>query len=149
MSYNVIDIAHKLLCKAKAMDNGDLMSNLKLQKMLYYEQGYHLAAFSTPLFDEEVVAWMYGPVVECVYNTFRDYKRNGIEPQDKEPIKLTNDEEELFEEVFQAYADFSAYGLMRKTHEEMPWKTTEPKQIISKDKMRTFFSTLMQNGEEN
>ena len=39
---------------------GELTSNLKLQKLLYYVQGVHLAAFETPLFDEEIVAWDLG-----------------------------------------------------------------------------------------
>lgn len=31
--------------------------------MLYYQQGFHLAMFGTPLFEEDIEAWMYGPVV--------------------------------------------------------------------------------------
>ena len=50
MTYPVLDIANKLLLKATEYDGGELMSNMKLQKMLYYQQGYHLAAFGTPLF---------------------------------------------------------------------------------------------------
>ena len=56
MSYSVLDIANKLLCKAANCSGGEMMSNLKLQKMLYYEQGYHLAKFGTPLFQEEIEA---------------------------------------------------------------------------------------------
>ena len=63
MSYPVLAIANKLLASATDYDGGELMSNMKLQKMLYYQQGYHLAAFGTPLFDEDIEAWMYGPVV--------------------------------------------------------------------------------------
>ena len=44
MAYKALDIANKLLAKATDVCGGDLMSNMKLQKMLYYEQGYHLAA---------------------------------------------------------------------------------------------------------
>ena len=71
MAYKALDIANKLLAKATDVCGGDLMSNMKLQKMLYYEQGYHLAAFGTPLFDEDIEAWMYGPVVPCVYEHFK------------------------------------------------------------------------------
>ena len=59
MSYPVLAIANKLLASATDYDGGELMSNMKLQKMLYYQQGYHLAAFGTPLFDEDIEAWMY------------------------------------------------------------------------------------------
>ena len=73
MAYKALDIAYKLLASAKNTAGGELMSNLKLQKMLYYEQGFHLAKFNTPLFDEEIEAWMYGPVVPAVYNHFHPH----------------------------------------------------------------------------
>ncbi len=51
MAYDVYKIANSLLRLAD-----DPMTNMKLQKMLYYEQGYHLAYFGTPLFDDEIEA---------------------------------------------------------------------------------------------
>ncbi len=63
MAYKALDIANKLLSHAANSGEGELMSNMKLQKMLYYQQGFHIAYFNTPLFDEDIEAWMYGPVV--------------------------------------------------------------------------------------
>lgn len=142
MAYKALDIANKLLAKAADVCGGDLMSNMKLQKMLYYEQGYHLAAFGTPLFDEDIEAWMYGPVVPSVYEHFKSHGSGGLEPETEEIIELTEDEEYMFNDVFDAYVDFSAYGLMRKTHSEIPWRktTTGPGNVISHDKMIDFFS---------
>lgn len=148
MAYKALDIANKLLSKAADVCGGDLMSNMKLQKMLYYEQGYHLAAFGTPLFDENVEAWMYGPVVPSVYEHFKDYGAGGILPEAEEPIQLNEEEEYMFNDVFDAYIDFSAYGLMRKTHEEEPWRrtTTGMGNVISHDKMISFFNKKLANG---
>lgn len=148
MAYKVLDIANKLLAKAANVCGGDLMSNMKLQKMLYYEQGYHLAVFNTPLFEEDIEAWMYGPIVPCVYEHFKQYGSGGIQPEKKNIISLTEEEEDLFNEVFDAYVDFSAYGLMRKTHEEAPWRktTTGPGNVISPNKMIEFFETKLTNG---
>lgn len=142
MAYKALDIANKLLAKAADVCGGDLMSNMKLQKMLYYEQGFHLAAFGTPLFDEDIEAWMYGPVVPSVYEHFKSHGAGGLEPENGTVIELTDDEEYMFNDVFDAYIDFSAYGLMRKTHSEFPWRktTTGPGNIISHDKMIDFFS---------
>ena len=142
MAYKALDIANKLLLKAADVCGGDLMSNMKLQKMLYYEQGYHLAAFGTPLFDEDVEAWMYGPVVSSVYEHFKEHGASGIMPETENPIELSEDEENLFNDVFDAYVDFSAYGLMRKTHGESPWRktTTGFGNVIGHDKMAEFFS---------
>lgn len=141
MAYKVIDIANKLLAKAADVCGGDLMSNMTLQKMLYYEQGYHLAEFGTPLFDDNIEAWMYGPAVPCVYEHFKGHGAGGILPENKEIIELTDEEEYMFNEVFHTYSIFSASGLMNMTHSEKPWKTTPTGlgNVISKEKMCSFF----------
>ena len=64
---------------------GDSISNLKLQKLLYYAQGAHLALRDEPLFGEPIEAWTHGPVVPSVY---RQYKQHGGEPIPVEPIIL-------------------------------------------------------------
>lgn len=142
MAYNALDIAKKILAKASSSDSDELISNMKLQKLLYYQQGFHLAYFGTPLFDEDIEAWMYGPVVPSVYNHFKDNDNKGIEYLGDDIISLTLDKEEaLFNEVYRVYGKFSAIGLMEMTHNEMPWKTTNVKvgSVIAEDKMRTFF----------
>ncbi len=147
MAYKALDIANKLLAKAAEFDAGELMSNLKLQKMLYYQQGYHLAMFGTPLFEEDIEAWMYGPVVPIVYEHYKHHGRKGIEVNANEKIiTLTDKEEELFNDVFEAYIAFSAYGLMEKTHGESPWQTTEAGNgnVISHEKMKDFFAKKLQ-----
>lgn len=139
MAYSAIDIANKILSSV-ASDSGDLISNMKLQKMLYYQQGFHLAFFKTPLFEEEIEAWMYGPVVPAVYEHFKEYGNQGIEYKDT-PIELTIEEERLFDNVCRVYNKYSAIGLMEMTHEEAPWKSTHTGvgQVISKDKLTSFF----------
>jgi uncharacterized phage-associated protein len=140
MGYPALDIANKILAEASSSDSGELISNMKLQKLLYYQQGFHLAYFGTPLFDEEIEAWMYGPVVPCVYEHFKSYDNRGIAyAGDVKP--LSEDEESLFNEVYRVYGKYSAIGLMEMTHNEMPWKTTQVGvgNVITKDKMKTFF----------
>ena len=146
MAYNVMDVANTLLMYAENSDGGDLMSNMKLQKMLYYQQGFHLAMFGTPLFDDEIEAWMYGPVVPSVYDAYKAHGRDGI-PANKEKEFSFNDEKEaaLFEEVFKVYGKFSAIGLMHMTHNESPWKSTPTGEgnVIEKNKMRDFFKSRL------
>lgn len=148
MAYTALEIANKLLAKSTDYDAGELMSNMKLQKMLYYQQGYHLAAFGTPLFNEDIEAWMYGPVVPCVYEHFKSHGAGGIAPEGVEILRLTEDEEFLFNDVFEAYIDFSAYGLMNKTHSEMPWRTTNTGfgNVISHEKMTEFFKKKIEGN---
>lgn len=140
MVYNSFDIANKILQKGAQNDGGELISNLKLQKLLYYMQGFHLAVFDTPLFDDDIFAWQYGPVLPEVYYRYKANGNKGIEPVG-EVIVLEEKEEKLFDEVFSVYGEFSAIGLMNLTHEEDPWKNTPIGEKILKDKMTEFFKT--------
>jgi uncharacterized phage-associated protein len=140
MAYSVFDIANKILFQVSFSGSEELISNMKLQKLLYYQQGFHLACFGTPLFNEEIEAWMYGPVVPCVYEYFKTNENRGIEYVG-DVISLSKEEEALFNEVYRVYGKYSAIGLMEMTHNEIPWKSTEVKvgSIITKDKMKVFF----------
>lgn len=147
MVYDVLDIANKLLFRAELESGGELMSNMKLQKMLYYQQGYHLAVFDAPLFDDNFEAWTYGPVVPRVYNHFKNNGAGGIAPENRTPLELSEEEEQLFNDVCDAYINFSAIGLMGKTHNEEPWKSTyEPgkNKVIPVELMKKFFKTQME-----
>lgn len=141
MSYPVAQIANQLLLYSA--DSGrELMTNMKLQKMLYYQQGFHLAYFGTPLFEDDIEAWMYGPVVPSVYEEYKAFGHQGIEPNRKLDFTFDNDiESSLFNEVCKVYCAYSAVGLMNMTHEESPWKTTPTGEgsVISKEKMKSFF----------
>lgn len=139
MAHSALEIANKLLHRAWMDESSELLSNMKLQKLLYYQQGFHLAYFGTPLFDEDIVAWQYGPVIPVVYDKYKEFGRAGIEPQG-EPLSLDSEKEEnLFNEVFEVYNQFSATGLVTQTHSESPWIDTPKQGVISQELMRTFF----------
>lgn len=149
MAYKALDIAKKLIFKAQndEPNGGERLTNLKLQKLLYYQQGFHLAFFGTPLFGDAVEAWMYGPVVPSVYNEYSSYGSSTL-PEVDSVITLTDEEEELFNEVYDSYRDFSAIGLMNRTHKEKPWASVSPHDrgtVISQESMRDFFLTQIGN----
>lgn len=144
MCYPVCDIANKLLVMSE--EAGELMTNMKLQKMLYYQQGFHLAYFGTSLFEDEIEAWMYGPVVPKVYNSYRQFGKECLVGDKENVLSLQEEQEEaLFAEVMKVYGKYSAIGLMEMTHEEMPWKSTPTGEgnIITKQKMKEFFKTKL------
>ena len=148
MTYKALDIAKKLIFKAQndEPNGGERLTNLKLQKLLYYQQGYHLAAFGTPLFSENIEAWMYGPVVPVVYDIFSEYGSSALPIVDVE-IALDEEEEILFNQVYDAYREFSAIGLMNRTHTEKPWIESIPHDrgiIIPQSMMASYFKTQMQ-----
>lgn len=148
MSYKVIDIANKLIAMAQKDEpnGGELLTNMKLQKLLYYQQGYHLAEFDKPLFNEPVEAWIYGPVVPVAYDFFKSNGQSGLE-FNSECVSLNDNEEKLFGQVFEAFRDFSAIGLMNKSHEESPWIESTPHRrgtIISQEKIKNFFKKQLE-----
>ena len=78
---DVQDVARFFIDLAKRqndLDRGDLMTNLRLQKLLYFAQGWHLARFGRPLFDASIEAWPYGPAVPEAYRAYKEYGREGI-----------------------------------------------------------------------
>lgn len=121
---------------------GDLMSNLKLQKLVYYAQGLHLALYDKPLFKENLEAWQYGPVVPELYHFYKDFGSGAIPvPQTVNFDKYNNEIKAFLNEVYAVYGQFSAFKLSQMTHEEPPWKETSLNQVISHESMKTFFQT--------
>src|SRR5260363_307462 len=59
---SVFDVANYFLTLVEE-EVGDALSNLKIQKLVYYAQGFHLALFSRPLFENAIEAWTHGPVI--------------------------------------------------------------------------------------
>ena len=139
MTKKIIQLANLII--KMAAEKGDLITNLKLQKLLYYEQGYHLACFGKPLFNEEVLAWQYGPVVREVYDAFSKCGGRALMPQGGVYSFRNKEEEALFEEVFDAYNKYSASYLVEMTHNEAPWKSVQANtdSVISKESMKAFF----------
>lgn len=130
----------KLILGLSKPEYGDVISNLKLQKLLYYCQGVHLAMYDAPLFSEDLVAWEHGPVVPEVYRAYRDFGGSGIPiPSDLDVDVFTNEEFDLIEEVYMVFGQFSAWKLREMTHNESPWKTTPSNEVISKEAIKAYF----------
>lgn len=145
--HHAIDVAYGLLSLSEP-DKGDIVSNLKMQKLLYYAQGLHLAMFKQPFFEENVVAWQYGPVVPEVYHEFKKYGSNMIEPNTdfKSSEVFEDDQLELLSEIYEVFGQFSAVKLMEMTHNESPWMSTSINDVISHQKMSEYCQTLIING---
>lgn len=130
-------------------DEGDLISNLKLQKLLYYSQGFSLAMRGRPLFSEAIKAWEHGPVIPDVWHQYRDYGRGQIPaPVDFDASVLHARERELVDEVYEVYGQFSAWKLRNMTHSEPPWKDTPRDGVISHDRLRRYFETQVTDDED-
>jgi uncharacterized phage-associated protein len=118
-----LDVA-KFLLYLRDNDPRNLeLSNLKLQKLLYYSQGYYLALTGDPLFDEPIEAWKYGPVVRDIYHEFRVYGELNIQRAvDSNDINhLTDKQKKVIAYVWVKLGELSAGTLVDMTHSETPW----------------------------
>lgn len=150
----VKQVAEYILAR-QDVDAGDTISNLKLQKLAYYAQGFCLAATGSPLFSEPIVAWEHGPVVPQLYHEYKSYGAGAIPAPDEtlESISrfFNEDQLEILEEVCDVYGQFSAWKLRNFTHEESPWleKYKRANNEISQESMKEYFvELLVDNGED-
>ena len=144
-AFSAITVAHALISLTDP-EKGDTTSNLKVQKLLYYTQGVHLALHNVPLFDEEIVSWQYGPVVPQVYNEFKVYGSGAITISEKFDFSIFNKEAlEVLIEVHTVYGQFSAIKLMNMTHEEPPYNNTPLKSVITHKELKKYFKTQLED----
>jgi len=143
------DIADYFLFKNKIVSEDDEgLSNLKLQKLLYYAQGFHIAMYKKPLFQEAIEAWIHGPVVPEVYHTYKHYGSVPIQfNQDIDLEKYDKDTQDLISEVNRIQGQFAAWKLRNMTHEEPPWKNTQLGKIIEHKLLESYFETLLVDEE--
>jgi len=99
------------------------MTNMKLQKLLYYAQSLHLALYNEPLFAEEIQAWRYGPVCPPAYRFYSDFEAKQLPIPSKESLSdFLSEKKELLEEIWEYFGGYHAYRLSDMTHSEFPWK---------------------------
>lgn len=139
---------------------------LALQKILYFIQGIYMVMFKEPLYCEDCMAWVHGPVYENVYDLFRDFKYNPIEDERFAIFKgrfeeLSESEKKVIDLVINTFGRYSGKVLEKITHDEFPWKnartdydTLQPSRaIIEKSEIMKYFSQVAEkygiDTEEN
>jgi uncharacterized phage-associated protein len=123
MAVSVHAIADYFISKADR-EAGDDLTHLKLQKLVYYAQAWHLAMYQQPLFSNRIEAWLHGPVCREIYDRFRHLSWNPI-PASLAYINIDRhlDHETIafLDEIWEVYGQYSATRLEQMTHEEEPW----------------------------
>lgn len=138
------DIARFFIERASAEADESDLSNLKLQKLCYYAQGFALAITGRPLFGEDLEAWREGPVVRDIYRTYRQFGSRVI-TEAQAGVPITDEATvELLEAVYGHYGQFSPWALRNKTHQEPPWREARPTEsALRQETMATFFRTQL------
>ena len=102
---NPIDVARYFIIKAYEDGIEAEMTNMKVQKLLYYAQSLHLALYDEPLFDDEIQAWRYGPVCPPAYRFYSEFEAKQLPIPDKEESlrAIPEEKESLLEEVWEYF----------------------------------------------
>ena len=103
-------------------ERSDLVSPLRLQKLLYYAQGLSLAVLGRPLFPDPIIAWKSGPVVSAVYHQYEGWGPRGVEPDAQTPPPLPAVERQLLRMVWAEYGRYSGAHLAEMAHREPAWR---------------------------
>lgn len=91
------------------------ITNLKLNKLVYFAQAVSLRKHGKPLFEDAVQAWDYGPVEPMVYHAFSRFGRNVIRaPQGSVPESVYA--AEIVDDVMTSYGKLTAFDLVRLSH---------------------------------
>lgn len=109
---------------AFADDKGEPITNLKLQKLVYYAQAWFLANYGKPLFEGDFQAWVHGPVLPELYHAYKERGAAPIpSPMDLEKVEAQLNPEviDFLKEVARVYMPSGAYELELMTHQEDPW----------------------------
>jgi uncharacterized phage-associated protein len=106
--------------------DGEGISPMKLQKLVYFAHGWHLAFVDKELISEPVEAWRYGPVIPSIYHSFKQYGNSKILDIESyaENIKFLDVALIKFLGlIWESYKSFSALELSELTHaKDSPWE---------------------------
>ena len=125
---SAMDVAKYIITKFCGEDNeidtevSEGVSNLKLQKLLYFCQAFSLVRLGKPMFKESICAWKYGPVVSEVYENYKEYTNEPLPGPEESSSILSDEDMEVVNEVLEMFGGYSAIRLMEITHSHKPWK---------------------------
>ena len=145
---SVIDVANYILeISRNNSEDGEyeLISHMKLQKLIYFCQGFFLVLYGEPLFPETIEAWTHGPVCPRLYHILKNYGSSPITTiVDPDRILLNEHEKQLIGMVYNTYGQYSAWRLREMTHKEGPWNTIWEGNVIPQDAMKKYFNSFIE-----
>lgn len=139
-----LDVANYFL----SLNDYEDLTNLKIQKMVYYAYGWHLALYDKPLFDAKFEAWEYGPVIPDLYQKLKKYKNRPVPiPQNFNP-NIVGNKTEFLDDIYIKYGRYSASKLCDLTHvKSTPWdivyNDSSNNCIINDQLLKVYFTELV------
>ncbi len=152
---SALNIAEYFIDKSKKQTR--VITNKKLQKLVYYAQAWSLVLRDKPLFEEKVEAWVHGPAVKSIYLKYKNFGFSNITKEIDTALinKLSTEEKSFLDNVWSVYGGFDADYLEMLTHSEQPWQiareglqsTENSENEISLQSMKEFYSEKLANSK--
>jgi len=118
--YTAEDIARYVIRKC-TLENCAI-SNLQLQKILYYLQAAFLQEKNRALFSDDIEAWQFGPVVRSVYRKYCGYGAAAIREDEEPHCEITPEDRSLIDKIVDEKRRIKSWVLVNMTHEDgKPW----------------------------
>lgn len=140
--YNVSNISKYIISKCNYEKK--IITNLYLQKILYYVQGYFLKKYNMLAFDSDIEAWQYGPAIPDSYyeycaNSTKPIVFAGNEIDDYLDGISKKKHKRLIDDIIEKCMSLFTTSLVNKTCCETPWSQTGNRDIIDVKIMAAYF----------
>lgn len=114
------DVSVYILSK---LAQGRGLETVKLQRLLWFCQGWHYGAYNTPLFAEDFEAWTLGPVVPAIHHRHPGVHEVGANHDfGGNATRLANTHKEIVNAVIATYGGMNVFELVEHTRREgTPW----------------------------
>lgn len=138
-AYRALDVANFLVYLMS--DSYDDLSNMKLNKILYYAQGHYLQKYGKPLFSDRILAFQHGPLIKSVYEKYKPYYDRPISDYDiSETDVIEPDDKNFLLDIARRYGRYTAATLRNMTHRpKSPWSMVDEHEEIPIDSIRLYF----------
>ena len=139
----IFDIADHILAQTPAPYG---LTNRELQKLLYLAQGFHLAKFGEPLFQEDFQAWKHGPVNSGIFHKYKHLGYHNISKPKSEILKpISEKTAAFFLALILTFYTTGPHKLIEYSHADTPWASKYiPDQNIylSKPDLKIYFENF-------
>jgi len=146
--------AKYFIWKSKTNPKPTGLDKLKLQKLLYYAQAWNLVINKSPLFENNIEAWIHGPAIPEVYQIFKtfDFSSPLIKFADDDFKNFSTNEKNIMDNIWEVYGKYDGPYLEALTHAELPWQearsgidsSTTSQNIISTKRMQQYYGERLE-----
>lgn len=118
---DVLEIAKYFIFKGKNSEKYRV-TNMKLHKLLYFSQGFHLAIENKPIFFEEIYMYEHGPLIKSVHAKYRKYTYHTIPEECNDEFSFNQDTREFLDDVWNLFKLYTSKVLEEIITNDEPWK---------------------------